>query len=127
MPMAFWQIVYDVTGREGFNNVKQWLNDQKFTHWAFCVPCLWLAFAVEIGIPFMKTSAKTATNVEQAFMATAAEIKNSRLPCDPPISHLVYLFIYFYCRKASHPVMNNVRPPMGQLRGQPVAQKSGCC
>lgn len=34
------------------------------------------AFADEIGIPFMETSAKSATNVEQAFMAMAASIKN---------------------------------------------------
>lgn len=34
------------------------------------------AFADEIGIPFMETSAKSATNVEEAFMAMAAEIKN---------------------------------------------------
>lgn len=34
------------------------------------------AFADEIGIPFMETSAKNATNVEQAFMAMAAAIKN---------------------------------------------------
>ncbi|KAI9079312.1 hypothetical protein K1719_038713 [Acacia pycnantha] len=34
------------------------------------------AFTDEIGIPFMETSAKSATNIEQAFMAMAAEIKN---------------------------------------------------
>jgi hypothetical protein len=34
------------------------------------------AFADEIGIPFLETSAKDATNVEQAFMTMAAEIKN---------------------------------------------------
>lgn len=34
------------------------------------------AFADEIGIPFIETSAKNATNVEQAFMTMAAEIKN---------------------------------------------------
>ena len=34
------------------------------------------AFADEIGIPFMETSAKNATNVEQAFMAMSASIKN---------------------------------------------------
>lgn len=38
------------------------------------------AFADEIGIPFMETSAKNATNVEQAFMAMAAEIKNRYRP-----------------------------------------------
>ena len=34
------------------------------------------AFADEIGIPFLETSAKNATNVEEAFMAMAASIKN---------------------------------------------------
>lgn len=37
---------------------------------------MWQAFADEIGIPFLETSAKNATNVEQAFMTMAAEIKN---------------------------------------------------
>lgn len=40
------------------------------------------AFADEIGIPFLETSAKSATNVEQAFMTMAAEIKN-RCPLLP--------------------------------------------
>ena len=34
------------------------------------------AFADEMGIPFMETSAKNAINVEQAFMAMAASIKD---------------------------------------------------
>ena len=38
--------------------------------------CVQQAFADEIGIPFLETSAKNATNVEQAFMTMAAEIKN---------------------------------------------------
>ena len=37
------------------------------------------AFADEIGIPFLETSAKNATNVEQAFMTMAAEIKNRQV------------------------------------------------
>ena len=41
-------------------------------------PLLMQAFADEIGIPFLETSAKSATNVEQAFMTMAAEIKNRR-------------------------------------------------
>ncbi|XP_039005537.1 ras-related protein RABD2a-like isoform X2 [Hibiscus syriacus] len=64
------------------------------------------AFADEIGIPFMETSAKDSTNVEQAFMAMAASIKD---------------------RMASQPATNNARPPMVQIRGQPVAQQGGCC
>lgn len=34
------------------------------------------AFADERGIPFLETSAKSATNVEKAFLTMAAEIKN---------------------------------------------------
>ncbi|KAF9613580.1 hypothetical protein IFM89_009250 [Coptis chinensis] len=64
------------------------------------------AFADEVGIPFLETSAKNATNVEQAFMTMAAEIKN---------------------RMASQPAMNANRPATVQMRGQPVGQKANCC
>lgn len=124
-----WQIVYDVTDQESFNNVKQWLNeidryasesvnkllvgnksdltDKKVVSYEtakvkrcstnFGIYSLtelletWLtiltlfffatkkAFADEIGIPFMETSAKDSTNVEQAFMAMTADIKNRYL------------------------------------------------
>ncbi|KVH91972.1 Ran GTPase [Cynara cardunculus var. scolymus] len=116
-------VVYDVTDQESFNNVKQWLSEidryasenvnkllvgnkcdltaQKVVSYE-----TGKAFADEIGIPFLETSAKSATNVEEAFMAMAAEIKN---------------------RMASQPAMNNARPPTVQIRGQPVNQKSGCC
>jgi Ras-related protein Rab-1A len=33
-------------------------------------------FAATLGVPFLETSAKTSTNVEQAFITMAAEIKN---------------------------------------------------
>ncbi|KAB1204124.1 GTP-binding protein YPTM2 [Morella rubra] len=115
-------IVYDVTDQESFNNVKQWLseidryasenvnkllvgNKSDLTANKVVSYETAKAFADEIGIPFMETSAKNATNVEQAFMAMAADIKN---------------------RMATQP-MNNARPPTVQIRGQPVNQKSGCC
>ncbi|KAH9733457.1 ras-related protein RABD2a [Citrus sinensis] len=109
--------------QESFNNVKQWLNEidryasdnvnkllvgNKCDLTANKVVSYETAkaFADEIGIPFMETSAKDSTNVEQAFMAMAASIKD---------------------RMASQPSMNNARPPTVQIKGQPVAQKSGCC
>ncbi|KAL2892585.1 Ras-related protein RABD2a [Bienertia sinuspersici] len=115
-------VVYDVTDMESFNNVKQWLNEidryasdnvNKLLVGNKCdlaanraVPYETAkAFADEIGIPFMETSAKDATNVEQAFMAMTGSIKS---------------------RMASQPT-NSTRPPTVQIRGQPVAQKSGCC
>ncbi|KAK3434651.1 hypothetical protein EUGRSUZ_D02119 [Eucalyptus grandis] len=108
-------VVYDVTDQESFNNVKQWLSEidryasenvNKLLVGNKCDLTAQKAFADEIGIPFMETSAKDATNVEQAFMAMAAAIKN---------------------RMASQPAMNNARPPTVNIRGQPVNQKAGCC
>ncbi|KVI07604.1 Small GTPase superfamily [Cynara cardunculus var. scolymus] len=109
-------IVYDVTDLESFNNVKQWLSEidryasenvNKLLVGNKCDLAESRAeFADEIGIPFMETSAKDATNVEQAFMAMSADIKN---------------------RMASQPGANSMRPPSVQLKGQPVGQKGGCC
>lgn len=41
---------------------------------------LFQEYADSLGIPFLETSAKNATNVEQAFMTMAAEIKNRMGP-----------------------------------------------
>ncbi|KAG6514134.1 hypothetical protein ZIOFF_024474 [Zingiber officinale] len=116
-------VVYDVTDQESFNNVKTWLNEidryasdnvnkllvgnkNDLTAKRAVSYETAKAFADEIGIPFMETSAKDATNVEQAFMAMTAAIKN---------------------RMANQPASNNARPPTVQIRGQPVTQKSTCC
>ena len=112
-----------MTDSESFNNVKTWLNEinryanenvnkllvgnkSDLTSKKVVDFQTAKAFADEIGIPFLETSAKSATNVEQAFMTMAQEIKN---------------------RMATQPVMNKpntVRP--GEGRALP-ANKSGCC
>jgi len=86
-------VVYDVTDQVSFNNVKQWL--QEIDRYA-CENVNKLLvgnksdlvskkvvdintakeFAESLGIPFLETSAKNATNVEQAFILMATEIKN---------------------------------------------------
>jgi Ras-related protein Rab-1A len=95
LPLSFCPIlqVYDITDRDSFDNVKQWLNE--IDRYA-CENVNMLlvgnksdldskrqvetdeakAFADERGIPFLETSAKSATNVEKAFLTMAAEIKN---------------------------------------------------
>lgn len=90
-------VVYDVTDQESFNNVKQWLgeidryaseNVNKLLVGNKCdlttkkVVDFTTAkeYADQLGIPFLETSAKNATNVEQAFMTMAAEIKNRMGP-----------------------------------------------
>ncbi|XP_013392768.1 ras-related protein ORAB-1 [Lingula anatina] len=93
-------IVYDVTDQDSFNNVKQWLqeidryasenvnkllvgNKCDLTTKKVVDYTTAKEFADQLGIPFLETSAKNATNVEQAFMTMAAEIKNRM---GPPVS-----------------------------------------
>merc|ERR1712137_1071305 len=85
-------IVYDVTDKESFNNVKHWLQEiDKYA--AEGVNKLLVGnkcdlsskkvvsydeakeFADSLGVEFMETSAKNAHNVEQAFQMMAGEIK----------------------------------------------------
>eukprot|EP00475_Leptophrys_vorax_P002318 TRINITY_DN112_c0_g4_i1.p1 TRINITY_DN112_c0_g4~~TRINITY_DN112_c0_g4_i1.p1 ORF type:complete len:202 (+),score=31.59 TRINITY_DN112_c0_g4_i1:177-782(+) len=116
-------VVYDVTDQESFNNVKQWLNEidryasENVNKLLVGNKCdltskravdyqTAKAFADEIGIPFLETSAKNATNVEQAFMTMAAEIKN---------------------RMASQPAMNTKGTTVRPGESRPLQPKSGCC
>lgn len=90
-------VVYDTTDQESFNNVKQWLqeidryacenvnkllvgNKCDLTHKKVVDFQTAKEYADSLSIPFLETSAKNATNVEQAFMTMAAEIKNRMGP-----------------------------------------------
>jgi Ras-related protein Rab-1A len=86
-------VVYDVTDAESFNNVKQWLHEID-RYASENVNKLLVGnksdlaskravtfeqgkdFAESIGIEFLETSAKNATNVEKAFMAMSSQIKS---------------------------------------------------
>jgi small GTP-binding protein len=120
-------IVYDVTDQGTFNNVKTWLNEidryasenvNKLLVGNKCdltnkkVVDFKTAkeFADQLSVPFLETSAKNSTNVEQAFMTMAAEIKN---------------------RMASAPVQQNTATgvplstgPTQRING---ASSGGCC
>ncbi|CAI9786165.1 unnamed protein product [Fraxinus pennsylvanica] len=116
-------IVYDVTEIESFNNVKQWLNEiDRYANDSVCKLLVGnkcdlvenkvvdtqtaKAFADELGIPFLETSAKDAINVEQAFLTMAGEIKK---------------------RMGSQPSANKKSTNTVQIKGQPIEQKSNCC
>lgn len=85
-------VVYDTTDLESFNNVKQWLheidryasenvnkllvgNKSDLTSKRAVSFDQAKEFADSLGIEFVETSAKNATNVEKAFMMMAAQIK----------------------------------------------------
>ncbi|KAK9217327.1 hypothetical protein WN943_005954 [Citrus x changshan-huyou] len=115
-------IVYDVTGMESFNNVKQWLNEiDRYANDSVCKLLVGnkcdlvvnkvvdtrtaKAFADELGIPFLETSAKDAINVEQAFLTMAGEIKK---------------------KMGNQPTANKYSGTV-QMKGQPIQQNSNCC
>lgn len=122
-------IVYDITDMESFNNVKQWLSEiDKYANDSVCKllvgnncdlaesrvvdTAVAQAYADEIGIPFLETSAKESINVEEAFLAMSSAIKKSKSGSQGGALE----------RKASNLV---------QMKGQPIQeqqkQKSSCC
>ncbi|CAO3671716.1 unnamed protein product [Rhizopus stolonifer] len=93
-------VVYDVTDADSFNNVKQWLQEID-RYAAEGVNKLLVGnksdlidkkavetdqakeFADGLNIPLLETSAKDATNVEQAFLTMAKQIKDKWVqPCN---------------------------------------------
>jgi len=86
-------VVYDVTDQDSFNNVKQWLQEID-RYAAEGVNKLLVGnksdlvdkkvvdsnqakeFADSLHIPLLETSAKDSTNVEQAFLTMAKQIKD---------------------------------------------------
>merc|ERR1712099_129428 len=118
-------VVYDVTDQDSFNNVKQWL--QEIDRYASeSVNKLLVGnkcdmttkkvvdyttakeYADSLGIPFLETSAKNNTNVEQAFLTMASEIKNKMGPGSGP-----------------SPTSPGGPIPLNQTK--PVNQRGGCC
>ena len=84
-------LVYDITRRDTFNHLTTWLEDaRQYSDLNMVIMLIGNksdlearrdvrreegeAFAREHGLIFMETSAKTAANVEEAFINTAREI-----------------------------------------------------
>jgi len=118
-------VVYDVTDNESFNNVKQWLheidryacenvnkllvgNKSDLTAKRVVSTEQGKEFADSLGIEFLETSAKTSTNVEQAFLTMASQIK---------------------ARMKTQPTAAGASAGKGgvSLRSQAVKTNNGCC
>jgi len=118
-------VVYDITDSESFSNVKHWMNEiDKYA--SANVKKLLVGnksdqvtkravetetakeLADKLMIPFLETSAKSAQNVEKAFLTMAAEIKAT---------------------VAAQPAASGASKPPVNVRGTDVAPetKSGCC
>jgi len=87
-------MVYDVTKQESFDNVQQWLVEvDRYASEGTCKllignkcdrkdkvvePTTANEFASNLEIPFIETSAKTAENVEEAFLKMATQLIQER-------------------------------------------------
>jgi len=115
-------VVYDITDAVSFNNVKQWLqeidryacdnvnkllvgNKVDLTNKRAIEYVTAKEYADGLHIPFLETSAKNSTNVEQAFLTMASEIKN---------------------RMASTQ-MTSGKQTISVKKGQEVKTDTGCC
>eukprot|EP00979_Chaetoceros_neogracilis_P006927 scaffold1406_cov284-Chaetoceros_neogracile.AAC.30 len=89
-------MVYDVTSQDSFDHVNDWLKE--VNRYASEGTCKLLVgnksdrstekvvtkeqakeFADDIGVPFLETSAKSAANVEEAFLTMASELIKQRI------------------------------------------------
>jgi len=89
-------MVYDVTSQDSFDHVNDWLKE--VNRYASEGTCKLLIgnksdrstdkvvtfeqakeFADDIGVPFLETSAKSAANVEEAFLTMASELIKQRI------------------------------------------------
>jgi Ras-related protein Rab-1A len=94
-------VCYDITDRESFNNVKQWLHEiEKYASEKVHILIVGNKcdmeekravsyqegrdFADSLNMEFVETSAKNATNVEKAFMTMSSKIKGQMRPRPTP-------------------------------------------
>ncbi|KAL9253380.1 Ras-related protein [Drosera capensis] len=98
-------IVYDVTEMESFNNVKQWLNEiDRYANDYVCK--LLVGNKKHLRMNSGSLSSRPVSNVEQAFLTMAGEIK----------------------KKSGNQAMANKKSTRTvEMRGQPIRQKSSCC
>jgi len=99
-------VVYDITDAQTFASVKQWLseidrfacenvnrllvgNKSDLKEKRKVETAQAKEFADSLGIPFIETSAKCASNVEDAFITMASEIKKKMASSTPQQRHVV--------------------------------------
>jgi len=130
-------LVYDVTRRETFNHLEHWLREAKEHDRDDRMVIMLIGnksdlgnqrevseeegkkFASEHGLHFIETSAKTAVNVELAFINTAREINNN-----------IEKGKYNLNDDASHGIKIGLPAPNNQGPNEPSSYRqdnSGCC
>lgn len=124
-------LVYDITRRDTFQHLGRWLEEARQHSQSSMVIMLignkndlehkravtkeeGQAFADANGLIFMETSAKTAHNVEDAFLKTAEQIHSKIVSGDIDVSN------------ESHGIKVGLAAS-GQLPGMNAQDRKGCC
>ena len=118
-------MVYDITDKQSFKNIDNWLGEVE-KHASENVNKLLVgnkcdlesnrqvtyeegkAYADQLGIKFIETSAKESKNVDSAFITMSNEIKTR-------------------VQKNDTPGLNDIAPSKKIQPGQNVTNQSGCC
>ncbi|KAJ1968511.1 Ras- protein Rab-2A [Dispira parvispora] len=126
-------LVYDITRRETFDHLATWLEDaRKYSNANITIMLIGNkcdlenkravsreegeAFARENGLFFIETSAKTAANVEEAFVNTAADIHDK-----------IQVGVLDVTNESSGIKLGPTQAGMASLSSGSVDSRRGCC
>lgn len=122
-------IVYDVTDRETFDNVRTWISEiEKYSQAGVCKVLVGNKsdledkrqvqrdegeeLAAQFNMPFLETSAKQSMNVDEAFVTMTKEIKEKNLTKPNPKSSMASTSSLGQGRAVDLPSQNEDITPM---------------
>lgn len=139
-------VVYDVTDQDTFSNVKQWLqeidryacegvnkllvgNKSDLTTKKVVDYAVAKEFADQIGVSLLETSAKNATNVEQAFLTMAKQIKDRSVPSPSHLPSSSFTETPSACDStaASTKTTEGAKVQLGAGQAVNENKQGGCC
>jgi GTPase SAR1 family protein len=133
-------MVYDVSNQESFDHVNDWLSE--VNRYASEGTCKLLvgnksdktdkvvstdkakAYATSLNVPFLETSAKNASNVEEAFLTMTAELIKMRLL---EIFDCCFRLIFYAANRETKGTAPTSQDTLKVRQNAPAASAAGGC